>query len=136
MSMQTSSEYLALALDVRKVTDSLIQLVEEGTVNPQLNALLQQVMTSLEGTGQTSVKSLRERGAFGKYAGVKAISEEFNEGDRKQLIVKLRMVVQPQPSAQRTKSALAAIEFFDRLERRALFRHSSLRAAKRPIMTR
>lgn len=76
--MQASSEYLALALDVRKVTDSLISVVEGGTVSPELNDSLQQVMTSLQGTGQTSVKSLRERGPFGKYAGVKAISEEFN----------------------------------------------------------
>src|SRR5208283_3021044 len=85
MSMQASSEYLTLALDVRKVTDSLIRVVEGGTVSPELSTSLQQVLTSLEGTGRTSVKSLRARGPFGKYAGVKAFNEEFNEQDRNQL---------------------------------------------------
>ena len=134
--MQASSEYLALALDVRKVTDSLISVVEGGDVSPELNASLQQVMTSLQGTGQTSVKSLRERGPFGKYAGVKTISEEFNEQDRKHLIVKLEMVIQPQPLAQRAESALEAIEFFDRLERRALYRHSRTRTPKPLVLSR
>jgi len=134
--MQTNSEYLALALDVRKVTDSLINVVEGGTVSPELSTRLQQVMTSLQSTGQTSVKSLRERGPFGKYAGVKAISEEFNERDRKQLIVKLGMVVQPQPPAKRMESALEAIKFFDRLERRALYRHSRTRTPKPLVLSR
>ena len=134
--MQASSEYLALALDVRKVTNSLIRVVEGGTVSPELNTALQQVLTSPEGTGQTSVKSLRARGPFGKYAGVKAFSEEFNEQDCMQLKVKLEMVKQLQPSTQQTESALAAIEFFDRLERRALYRHSRARTAKRPLLSR
>ena len=134
--MQASSEYLALALDVRKVTDSLIRVVEGGAVSQQLNDSLRQVVTSLQGTGQTSVKSLRERGPFGRYAGVKAIREEFDDRDREQLIVKLNTVIQPQPSGRRTESALAAIEFFDRLERRALYRHSRARTAKRPILSR
>jgi len=134
--MQASSEYLALALDVRKVTDSLIRVVEGETVSPELSTRLEEVMNSLQGTGQTSVKSLRARGPFGRYEGVKAISEEFDEKDRRQLTVRLNTVIEPQPSANRTESALEAIEFFDRLERRALYRHSRTRTAKRPILSR
>lgn len=134
--MQTSSEYLALALDVRKVTHLLIRVVEGGAVSPELNTSLQQVMTSLQGTGQTSVKSLRARGPFGKYEGVKALSEEFNEQDRRQLVNTLNTVIQPQPITLKTESALAAIAYFDRLERRALYRHGRARTVKRPILSR
>jgi len=134
--MQTSSEYLALALDVRKVTHLLIRVVEGGPVSPELNTSIQQVMTSLQGTEQTSVKSLRARGPFGKYEGVKAISEEFDDQDRRQLVATLNTVVQPQPTAQKTESALAAIAYFDRLERRALYRHNRARGARRPILSR
>jgi hypothetical protein len=134
--MQANSEYLTLALDVRKVTDSLVHLVEEGNPSPELNASIQQVMTSLQGPRQISAKSLRARGPFGRYAGVKAISEVFTQQDRTQLIGKLHMVIQPQPSAQRTESALAAIEFFDKLERRALYHYNRARTTRRSVSAR
>lgn len=134
--MQASSEYLTLALDVRKVTDSLVNLVEDGTVSPHLGASIQQVMTSLRGAGRTSVKSLRARGPFGRYASVRAINEVFTDKDRAQLVGKLQMVIQPQPSVQRTASALVAIEFFDKLERRALYHYNRTRTARRTVAAR
>ena len=134
--MQTNSEYLTLALDVRKLTDSLIQLVEDGTPSEQLNASIQKVVTSLQGAGgKTPVKSLRERGTFGRYAGVRAISEVLGP-DRAKLIAKLQTVIQPQPSEQRTESALAAIEFFDALERKALYHYSRAQLTKRSALSR
>jgi hypothetical protein len=134
--MQTSSEYLTLALDVRKVTDSLIELVEQGTPSDQLDTSIRQVMYSLQGTGQATVKSLRERGPFGRYVGVRAISEVFTEADRKTLVGKLRMVIQPPSIEQQKDSALAAIPFFDALERRALYHHNHAQAAQRCVPAR
>ncbi len=134
--MQSNSEYLTLALDVRKLTDSLIQLVEDGTPSEQLNASIQKVVTSLQGAGgKTPVKSLRERGTFGRYAGVRAISEVLGS-DREKLIAKLQAVIQPRPSEHRTESALAAIEFFDALERKALYHYNRAQLTKRSALSR
>jgi hypothetical protein len=130
--MQTSSEYLTLALDVRNLTDSLVRLVEEDvTPSDELNSSIQKVVNSLRGTGKTSVKSLRERGPFGRYASVRAMSEVFGEEQRKTLIRKLITVINPQSREERTESALAAIPFFDALERRALYHHNRAQVAKR-----
>jgi len=134
--MQASSEYLTLALDVRKVTDSLIRLVEDGTLSPQLNASIQQVLTSLQGNNLTSVRSLRERGPFGRYVSVRAIKEVFSEDERKRFVGTLQMVVRPQAPKERTENALAAIPFFDALERRALYHHGRAQASKRYTQTR
>ncbi len=134
--MQTNSEYLTLALDVRKLTDSLIELVEEGTQSVQLVTSIRQVMISLEGTGQASVKSLRERGPFGRYVGVRAMNEVFSEKQRETFAGTLKMVIDPQSPEQRTESALAAIPFFDALERRALYHHSRAQTAKRYVPVR
>jgi hypothetical protein len=130
--MQTNSEYLTLALDVRNLTDSLVRLVEEdATPSNELNSSIQKVVNSLQGTGKTSVKSLRERGPFGRYASVRAMSEVFGDEQRKTLIRKLRTVINPQSPEERTESALAAIPFFDALERRALYHYNRAQAAKR-----
>ena len=134
--MQTSSEYLTLALDVRNLTDSLVRLVEEGVPSDNLNASIQRVVISLQGTGKTSVRSLRERGPFGRYAGVKAISEVFGEEKRKELAVKLSLVINPHSPEEQKESALAAIPYFDALERRALYHHSRAQAAQRYVPAR
>jgi glycine cleavage system protein P-like pyridoxal-binding family len=134
--MQSNSEYLTLALDVRKITDSLIRLVKDGTTNEQQFAeSIHQVLASLQGGTQTSVRSLRERGPFGRYVSVLAIKEVFNDEARKTLVGKLNIVIQP-TSAERTNSALAAIPFFDALERRALYHHKRAQTAKRYTPTR
>ena len=128
--MQTSSEYLTLALDVRKLTDSLVRLVEEGTPSDDrdLKADIRKVVNSLQGSGKTSVvKSLR---------GVKAISEVFGAEKRKELAEQLSMVINPRSSEEQRKSALAAIPYFDALERRALYHHSRAQAARRYVSAR
>jgi hypothetical protein len=135
--MQPNSEYLALALDVRKLTDSLVRLVEEGNPSENLRDSIQKVVSSLQGSGKTSVvKSLRERGPFGRYAGVRAISEVFGVEKRNELAVTLRMVIESPSAEEQRESALAAIPYFDALERRALYHHSRAQAAKRYVSIR
>lgn len=134
--MQANSEYLTLALDVRKVTDSLVRLVEEGKTDDQFNTSIHQVMTSLQGNGQTSVKSLRDRGPFGRYVSVRAISEVFPNDERRKFVDTLQTVIQSSSVEQRTESALEAIPFFDKLERRALYHHNRAQAARRCVPTR
>jgi hypothetical protein len=135
--MQTSSEYLTLALDVRRLTDSLVRLIEEGTPSDDLNASIRKVLNSLQGSGNTSVvKSLRERGPFGRYVGVKAISEVFGAEKRKELAAKLSTVIGPHSREEQKESALAAIPYFDALERRALYHHNRAQASKRYLTTR
>jgi hypothetical protein len=134
--MQSNSEYLTLALYVRKLTDSLIRLVENGTPGEELNGSIQEVVASLEGAGtKISVKALRERGPFGRYASTRAIDEVV--GPRRQdLITKLNSVMNPQSPAQQTESALDAIRFFDVLERRALYHYNRAQAQKNLILSR
>ena len=129
--MQTSSEYLTLALDVRRLTDSLVRIVEDGTQPVDLNASIQKVVFSLQGTGKTSIKSLRERGRFGRYAGVRAINEVFGQKERQEFAGKLRMLIETRSADERRESALASIPYFDALERRALYHHRRQQTASR-----
>ena len=135
--MQSSSEYLTLALDVRKLTDSLILLVEDGTLSEQLGTSIKEVVTSLEGAGnKVSVKGLRERGTFGRYAGARAIGEVVMGPNRTELIEKLLSVIRSQAQSQRTESALVAIEFFDALERRALYHYNRAQLTRHSVPAR
>ena len=70
--MATNSRYLTLALDIRKLSDSLIKLAEEGDAeSPVVRTSIQNLLVSLLNAGEkTSVKALRERGAFGRYENV------------------------------------------------------------------
>lgn len=134
--MQTNSEYLTLALDVRMLTDSLVRLAEGENPGDDLNSHIRKVVISLEGGGKTSVNSLRERGPFGRYAGVRAISEVFGAKERKELAEKLSMVISPHSLEERKASALDAIPYFDALERRALYHHNRAQAAKSLVSAR
>lgn len=135
--MQSNSEYLTLALDVRRLTDSLIQLVERGTKSKELDSSILQVVASLMGVGEkVSVKGLRERGAFGRYASSRAMNEVVVGQNRGELIARLRAVIEPQTTEQRTESALQAIAFFDALERRALYHYSRAQAVRPSVSTR
>jgi hypothetical protein len=129
--MQSSSEYLTLALDVREVTDLLIELVEQGAPSDRLDGSIRQVMLSLQGTGQATVKSLRDRGFLGRYVGVRTLNEVFSDEQREEFAGTLKGVIEPQSPEQRTESALAAIPFFDALERRALYDDNRAKTARR-----
>jgi hypothetical protein len=129
--VQTSSEYLTLALDVRRLTDSLVRIVEDGAPAESLSASIRNLVTSLQGTGKTPIKSLRERGRFGRYAGVRAINEVFGQEERKEFAGRLRMLIETRSAKERRESALAAIPYFDALERRALYHHRRQQSTRR-----
>ena len=125
LQSQQNSRYLALALKIRKLTDSLITLVEKESENPLLQGSLKEVLASLENVGEsTSVKSLRDRGEFGRYENVVTINEVVKAEDRRVLVQKLHEVLGATTKRQRNESALDAIQFFDALERRALYHYS------------
>jgi hypothetical protein len=116
---------LVFALRIRKLTDSLIALVEEGQYPPDLNKGLRAVLASLAGSGErTKVRSLRNRGSFGHYENALTISEVVKAQDKAALILKLKTVMSSKTRAERRASALQAIDFFDALEGRALYHYN------------
>ena len=130
--MRSGPKYLALALDVRKLTDALIRLVEDGEENDQLYESIREVMASIQGAGEKiSVKALRQRGKFGRYPSVLAMNEVVRPEKRQEVLERLRGVIHPRNPEQQRESALQAITFFDALERRALY-HSNQSQGKRP----
>ena len=125
MATESRSRYLTFALQIRKLTDALIALVEEGTASPNLDEPIKEVLASLEGAGQrTSVKALRERGAFGHYEHVMTFDEVVKVQDKQALIQKLNNVITSHTDNERRSSALEAIKFFDALESRALYHYN------------
>ena len=116
---------MVFALRIRKLTDSLIALVEEGQYPPDLNKGLRAVLASLAGSGErTKVRSLRNRGSFGHYENALTISEVVKAQDKAALILKLKTVMSSKTRAERRASALQAIDFFDALEGRALYHYN------------
>jgi hypothetical protein len=125
LQTQQNPRYLAFALKIRKLTDSLITLVEEERKSPLLEASLKEVLASLENVGEsTSVKSLRDRGEFGRYENVVTINEVVQADDRRVLVQKLHDALGANTKQKRDEGALDAIQFFDALERRALYHYN------------
>lgn len=119
--MEANVKYLTLALDVRKITDALIDFVEEGKELGDDEDFLRSFLNTLEERGEASVKALREMGQFGSYESLKTIQDVFGAEKRRDLLNKLR-AVRDQSNGDRQKSALEAIGLLDSLERTALFR--------------
>src|ERR1035441_3856442 len=90
--MEANTRYLTLALDVRVITDSLIDFVEEDKELPEPAKLLQAFMNSLTERTGVSVKALSDMGGFGSYEGVRTINELFDADKKKDLVSKLRAV--------------------------------------------
>jgi hypothetical protein len=125
MGTESRGRYLLFALRIRKLTDALIALVEEGRATPDLDEPLKEVLASLEDAGQpTSVQSLRQRGSFGHYENVVTIDEVVKAQDKAALIQKLSTVIKSNTEEERKSSALEAIGFFDALESRALYHYN------------
>ncbi len=120
--MEMNTRYLTLAQDVRAITDSLIEFVEDGKELQKSNDLLQSFLRSLTEQAGVSVKSLSDMGSFGSYESLKTINELFDSSQRKELTRKLRMVSKPSSKSRRS-SALEAIEILDSLESTALFQY-------------
>lgn len=135
--MRSGPKYLALALDVRKLSDSLIRLVEEGTASQDLYNSIKEVIASIEGAGQkTSVNALRERGMFGHYPSVLAINEVITPQNRDEVVSHLQGVLNPGDVQLRRENTLAAIAFFDSLERRALYHSAHTQRKTSPVLVR
>jgi hypothetical protein len=125
MTAGTRAKYLIFALTIRKLTDALINLVEEGKRAPNLDAQLKEVLASVKGTGKpTSVKALRNRGSFGSYEGVVTLDEVMKSSDQQALVDMLNSVITTKSAQEQKKRALKVIEFFDALESRALYRYN------------
>jgi hypothetical protein len=120
--MEANTKYLTLALDVRAITDSLIDFVEEDKELPESNDLLRSFLSSLTERTGVSVKTLSEMGRFGNYESLRTINELFDTGKKNELMTKLKAVRSPS-SESREASALAAIEILDALERTALYHY-------------
>jgi hypothetical protein len=130
--MRTNSKYLALALDIRKLSDSLIMLAEKGVESPQMGEVIVRLLQSLQDEGQkTSVKALRDRGTFGRYENVVTMNEVIKPPQRTELIQKLQAVLRREPPQDRRENALQAVEFFDSLERRALYHYNHPKVSTR-----
>jgi hypothetical protein len=121
MVMEPNTKYLTLALDVRAITDSLIDFVEDAKELPESNELLRSFLSSLTERTGVSVKTLSEMGRFGNYESLRTINEIFDSADKKkELMSRLRAVSDPSDQARQT-AALEAIEILDALEGTALY---------------
>ena len=119
--MEPNTKYLSLALDVRTITDSLIEFVEDAKELPQSNDLLRSFLSSLTERTGVSVKTLSDMGRFGNYESLRTINELFDSADKKkELMTRLRAVSDPSDQT-RQASALKAIEILDALEGTALY---------------
>ena len=120
--MEANTRYLTLALDIRSITDSLIEFVEESKELPESNELLGTFLKSLNERTGASVRALSDMGRFGEYESLRTINEIFDSRMKKDLMNKLHEV-QDQESETRKDAALEAIELLDSLERAALYRY-------------
>jgi hypothetical protein len=123
--MGSNSRYLTLALDIRKLSNALIRLVEDDQDNAEIRKSIGHLLDSIENAGQkTTVKALRERGTFGQYENVITVNEVIKDDRRVDLIAKLQGVLVFNSPEQRKENALEAIAFFDVIERRALYHYN------------
>jgi len=136
--MKANSRYLTLALHVRKITDSLINLAEGGHADPALAKMLPEMLVSLETSeDRTSVQRLRESGSFGNYENIITVNEVFvRPEDRKAMIRRIQQVLGQGSDQDRREGAIAAIPFLDAIERRALYRYSRPQVDRRVSVTR
>ncbi len=108
--MKANTRYLTLALDVRKVTDSLILLVEKGQQTEVLRDALPQMLISLKAAGErSSVQRLRDSGVFGRYENIVTMNEVVKPEDREQIVHRLQRVLSSASEQERRDSAVEAI---------------------------
>ncbi len=118
------SRYLALALDTRRVIDTLIVFVDKGTRSQGFDDSLQQVIDSLEATEKREVFSpLRNRLAFSEYyEQVRTVHEALKPGEMGRIIQKLSIIKSKQAALDQQKNdAFEAIKLLSAIESRALY---------------
>jgi hypothetical protein len=128
------SQYLSLALFSRQIIDALLDLVRSGN-RERLGRALPDAIESLEAATDSRNAALSPAASriVTSYDQVRTIDELFPQEDRRQMIQTLKAleIVNPDLAEQRSR-ALQAIEFFYKIENRALrnSRHPSPRVAR------
>ncbi len=126
MSAETEvrSRYLALALDARKVIDTLILFVDKDIRDQGFDDSLGAVITSLEATEKREVfSSTRNQLAFSEYyEQVRTVKEALKEGQIRRIIQKLSEVRSKTAAPRKQKNdAYEAIKLLSAIESRALY---------------
>lgn len=118
------SRYLALALDARRVIDSLIIFVDRGTREQGLDESLQEVIESLQVKDNHQIFShLRSRLAFSEYyEQVQTVHEALKPEELQTIVQKLSAVKSEETDIGEQKSnAYDAIRLLSAIESRALY---------------
>jgi hypothetical protein len=117
---EVRSRYLALALDARKVIDSLIVFVDQDRREEGLDESLQEVIDSLQIKQEDTFSPLRNRLAFSEYyEQVRTVGESLN---RAEIVEKLETVKAREATVEKQKQdAFDAIKLLSTVESRALY---------------
>jgi len=118
------SRYLALALDARKVIDTLIVFVDQEKREEDFDQSLQEVIGSLQEVEKKDIfLPLRNRLGFSEYyEQVRTIEEALKPPERTQIIKHLLTVKDNEADMVRRKEdAYLAIKLLSAIESRALY---------------
>jgi hypothetical protein len=121
---EVRSRYLALALDARKVIDTLIVFVDQERREEGLDGSLQEVIDSLKSTERKDIFSpLRNRSAFSEYyEQVRTVHEALKPEERGTVVEKLLTIKSNHGALEEQKEhAYQAIKLLSAIESRALY---------------
>ncbi len=122
---EVRSRYLALALDARKVIDSLIVFVDQGKREDGLDQSLQDVIDSLQVVTQNKdiFSPLRNRLGFSEYyEQVRTVNEALKSAEKTHIVERLLTVKANEADALTQKEdAYQAIKLLSAIESRALY---------------
>jgi hypothetical protein len=120
---ESRSQYLALALDARKVLDVLIAFLETGQSTEQLNASVEDAIHALESVARPGIVTtggVHSHLAFDDYEQAKTLDEIRTEDERRKIIEDLQGIGAGTSPGERQAAALRVLEFFFAVESRAL----------------
>jgi hypothetical protein len=131
---ESRSQYLSLALLSRQIIDALLDLVRSGN-REKLGKALPDAIESLEAATDSRNAALSPAASriVTSYEQVRTIDELFPLDHRRRMIQTLKALETANPDMEEQRNrALQAIEFFYRIENRALrnSRHPSPRASR------
>lgn len=124
------SRYLALALDARKIIDTLMPFADEGKRAEGFEATIDDAIKSLKGAsaGANVFSPLRSSVSFSEhYEQVRAVDEALGPEDREKIVQKLANIQEKAADIQRQdnqrEDAFEAIELLAAIESQALYNH-------------
>jgi hypothetical protein len=121
---EVRSRYLALALDARKIIDSLILFVDQGTREQGFDDSLQGAIESLLATKKEQIFSpTRNHLSFSEYyEQVRTVHEALSQEEMGKIVQKLSTVKSNQADLhQQQDDAFEAIKLLSAIESRALY---------------